>query len=225
MKLSELSHPMNHPLPESAPITTASFLWNPFRTIAGLSALGWGLAILLITGGIASLSRTHFDGVLDTHLGHSAPLWFFLGEGVINWLSAAIFLCIGGTLLTGFDGVRSIDLFGTQALARAPFLLTALICLLPGVGAYNDKLIAMASSGKAILLPPPGTAGEITSFYGAVIVMLLVTIWFVALAWKSFRVSCDVRGWKAICVFIIAIIGAEVLSKVAIVKGLVALLP
>lgn len=203
----------------------ASILWNPFRTIAGFSALGWGLAILLITGGIAFLSRTHFDGVLDTHLGHAAPLWFFLGEGMINWLSAALFLWIGGTLLTGFGRFRSIDLFGTQALARAPFLLSALICLLPGVGSYNEKLIAMASSGKVMLLPPAGTVGEVTSFSGAVIVMLLVTIWFVALAWKSFRVSCDVRGWKAICVFIIAIIGAEIVSKIAIVKGLVALLP
>lgn len=216
---------MNHPLPESVPSSKISFIWNPFRFIAGFAALGWGLAILLITGGIASLSRTHFDGVLDTHLGHPAPLWFFLGEGIINWLSLAAFLWVGGTLLTGFGRFRSIDLFGTQALARAPYLLTALICLLPGVGSYNDKLIAMASSGKVILLPPPGTAGELASFYGAVVVMLLVVIWFVALAWKSFRVSCDVRGWKSICVFVIAIIGAEIVSKIAIVKGLVALLP
>lgn len=215
---------MNDPLPTSPPFSFWGALWNPFRFIAGFPALALGVTILLIAGGIASLSNTHFDGVLDTHIGFKAPLWFFLSEGIANWLSLAICLWIGGLILKGWSSFRAIDLFGTQALARWPFLLTALVCLLPGVTTYQEKLIAMTKSGEMVLLPPSGPPAEVLSFWGATGIMLIVTVWFVALAWKSFRLSCDVRGWKAVVTFILCLIAAEILSKVVILTGFVALL-
>ena len=50
----------------------------------------------------------------------------------------------------------------------------------------------------------------------ALFVLLLCTAWFVVLAWKAFRVSCDARGGKAVAAFVIGIFVAEAVSKIAI---------
>lgn len=199
----------------------AALLWNPFRRIAGGPALGIGLVVLLVTGLFAAPTRTHFDGVLDTHVGSPAPLWFFLAEGLVNWLSLASTLWIAGAILKGLRAFRALDLYGTQALARWPFVFTAFACYLPPFQSMTAKMIEAVEAG---VLLPRATAGEWIAFSLVSIVMLLVTIWFVALSWQSFRISCDARGGKAIGAFVVAILVAEVVSKLAIVKGLDVLL-
>lgn len=204
----------SHPLRKCA-----LWLWNPFLYTAGGLALTVGIVVILFAGGIGSLSNTHFDGVLDTHTGHPAPLWFFLGEGIINWLCLSIVLLGAGYLLArSKHPFRAIDLLGTQALARWPFVVVALICLLPGYGRFSDAMVQQLSKGD--LSFPRVEVVDVVVFGLVVMVMLVALVWFVALAWKSFRVSCDLKGGKAVTMFIIGILVAEVLSKIAIIKGL-----
>lgn len=195
-----------------------TWLWNPFDLVAGGPALAIGLLIILVTGFIASFTNTHFDGVLDTHTGFKAPLWFFLAEGIVNWLSLSLVLLIAGLIVAKERRFRALDLLGTQALARWPFLITALITNLPGYAAYNAKLVVMAKQGK--ITPPPAPVAEILAFGFATLTMIVVTVWFVALAWKAFRISCDIRGWKAVTAFTVGIILAEVLSKIVFIYSL-----
>lgn len=69
----------------------------PCKTeVEGAKALLIGVVAILIAGHIGSYSKTYFDGVLDTHSGASAPQWFFLAAGIIDWLCmGAIFWTIG----------------------------------------------------------------------------------------------------------------------------------
>jgi hypothetical protein len=48
--------------------------------------------------------------------------------------------------------------------------------------------------------------------------MLLLICWVVALMYKSYSVSCNVKGGLAIGTFIAGLILAETLSKIAILK-------
>jgi hypothetical protein len=114
---------------------------------------------------------------------------------------------MGGFLVAGGRRFRALDLFGTQALARSPFLIAATVTNLPGFAGYNAKLIALAKQNKLTL--PTAPAAEMLAF--TIVTFLMITVGFVALAWKSFRISCDARGWLAVTAF--AIILAEVLSK------------
>ncbi len=98
----------------------SQWVFNPFRFIAGFKALLLGLAIILISAFIGSLSNTHFDGVIDVHTGAAAPMWFFLAEGVINWVCMVIPLFFFG-LIVSRSAFRMIDVLGTQALARWPY--------------------------------------------------------------------------------------------------------
>ncbi len=171
-----------------------------------------GLGFIGVSGVIGSLSDTHFDGVLDLHTGFVAPWWIFLAEGVIDWLALALVLWLAALMLAPRP-FRAIDLFGTQALARWPMLFAAIAFLLPGIDRCNSALMKWAQNPTQLpSIPVP----DVIAYTVAILIALLSLVWFVALAWKSFRISCDFSGGKAIATFVVGLMIAEVLSKIAI---------
>jgi sterol desaturase/sphingolipid hydroxylase (fatty acid hydroxylase superfamily) len=114
-----------------------------------------------------------------------------------------------------------IDIFGTQALARFPCLFMALVALLPGYNTLINKIIANPTNAATIIFENLG-ALIILMLVG--IVILIMVIWMVALMYRAFAVSFNVSGWKAIVSFIIGLIIAEVLSKIAIILAIKSIL-
>ena len=163
---------------------------------------------------MGSLSESHFDGVLDFHTGFAAPLWLHLSEGLIDWLVLSVVLLLGGIAISR-SRLRPLDVVGTQALARAPTLITALFALLPGHRRFAEDLLPwfLRTSPEARINPADAVAFGVT-----LLVCILMVIWMVALMYRSFSVSCNVSGRKAIWVFIAAIIVAECISKVLILR-------
>lgn len=189
-----------------------TLLFNPFVYIAGGQALGLGVGAILLAGLVGSLSNTHFDGVLDTHGGFHVPLGIFLAEGLADWLCLALVLLIFGKIISK-TAFRTIDVFGTQALARWPTLLTSVVSLPPAVARFGRELVRQ--------LTTPGVTPQINPldasvFAIAVILMLLTLAWMVTLMYRAYSVSCNVRGGKAIGTFIVGLLLAEILSKFAI---------
>ena len=190
------------------PIT---LLFNPFVYIAGAKALGLGLAAILLAGLVGSASNTHFDGVLDTHTGAEAPLWFFLAEGVIDWLCLSIVLWLAGKIISQ-SSFRAIDLFGTQALARWPSLFITVLTLATPYQRFGRELIEQLKRGKFEF-----NSTDALIFFAVALAMIPFICWMVALMYKSFSVSCNVKGAKAIVTFIIGIVLAEILSKLCLI--------
>ena len=190
------------------------WLFNPFRVVAGYKALLLGLAIILISALVGSLGNTHFDGVLDVHTGLQTPLWLFFAEGLINWICMAIPLFFFG-LIVSSSSFRAIDVLGTQALARGPYLITALAMLPDANRRIGEYLIA-----KFTQTAPTATINyiDILVFVLAMVLAVLMTVWMVALMYRAYCVSCNIKGAKAISTFIVSLIGAEVLSKFAILR-------
>lgn len=189
---------------------TVTLLFNPFVYIAGAKALWWGLGAILLAGLIGSLSNTHFDGVLDTHTGAHAPLWVFLVEGIINWLCLSIILLGLGRIISR-TAFRTIDLLGTQALARWPTLFMSLLALPPAFQRFGNELVEQLKQGKFNL-----NIADAIIFFAIVLAMFPLLCWMVFLMYKSFSVSCNVKGAKGILVFIVGILVAEVVSKVCL---------
>jgi hypothetical protein len=194
-------------------------LFHPFITIAGFQALGLGLAAILLTSWWGSWSGAHFDGVLDTHVGAKLPLWIFLSEGVIDWLSLALVLLVTGRLLSK-TAFRSLDLLGTQALARWPMLFVSLMCLAPGFHRYTQALVKSLTTLSAHPTTPalPGFGMDAVVFISVTLGMLTCVVWMVALMWKSFAHCCNMRGGLAITGFVVGLLVAEVISKLAILQ-------
>jgi hypothetical protein len=193
---------------------TIEWLFNPFRFIAGFKALLPGLAIILVSALVGSFSNTHFDGVLDAHTGLEAPRWLFFAEGLINWVCMVIPLFFFG-LIVSRSSFRTIDVFGTQALARWPYLITSVVMLPDAnqrVGIYLMSKFTQTAPAVAI------SSTDVFIFVFAVILAIFMVIWMVALMYRAYAVSCNIKGAGAIITFIVSLIGAEVLSKVAILS-------
>ncbi|HMJ65058.1 MAG TPA: hypothetical protein VK615_06885 [Candidatus Binatia bacterium] len=189
---------------DKKPIT---LLFNPFVYIAGGKALALGLLTILVASLLGSLSTTHFDGVLDTHTGRAAPLWFFLVEGVIAWLCLSLVLLILGRIISQ-TSFRSIDLLGTQALARWPTIFSALVCLPPAVRRFSNQLLEQIKRGGEFHI----NVADAAVFAVVLLAIIVFTCWMVALMYKSFSISCNVKGGKAIGTFIAGLLIAEILS-------------
>lgn len=189
-----------------------TLLFKPFVYIAGVEALGLGLAAILLAGLVGSLSHTHFDGVLDTHTGAHAPLWIFLAEGLVDWLCLGLVLLIFGKIISN-TAFRTLDLLGTQALARWPTIFISLVTLPPAFQRFTHELLLqlMHPGGKIEINP-----WDAIIFFAATILMLPLLCWMIALMYQSYSVSCNVKGGKAIGTFIAGLIFAEILSKIAL---------
>ena len=122
------------------------------------------------------------------------------------WAILSALLYIGGRLISR-SRVRPIDVFGTQALARAPGLLIALIAVSPPF-----RFLALSLIDHNILDLSIARLAFISSVG---LVLLLLLVWMVLLMYRSFAVSCNVAGGRAIAVFIAAIALGEVATGAA----------
>jgi hypothetical protein len=190
----------------------STWLFNPFIYVAGAKALLIGWAAILLAGFLGSLSKTHLDGVLDMHTGIAAPRWVFLAEGFVDWICLTATLLIAGRILSR-TSFRTIDLAGTQALARWPTVLVGLIALPKGYQRFSAYLLEQfLKHGERIEF-----AGADAFVFAAVVLgMILLLCWMVFLMYRSYSVSCNLRGAKAVLSFIGALIVAEILSKAAL---------
>lgn len=185
------------------------YLFNPFEFIAGTKALFIGLCVILITGLISYFCNIHIDGVIDMHFGAQAPLYIHLIEGLIDWLCLSIILYLAGVVLSATK-IRMIDVFGTLALARWPMIINVLFgFFVSGERVGNFLLYKFLKQGEAVVLK----GHEMPVFIIFSILSLLFIIWMIALFWKAYTVSCNLKGPKAVISFIIGLLLAEVFSK------------
>ena len=198
------------------PAAMRGLLFRPFRHIAGSNSLLIGLAAILLSGLVGSVSYSHFDGVLDFHTGRRAPMSLFLLEGLVDWLALAVVLFTAGKLLSR-TAFRAIDLFGTQAMARWPMLIFAVVALAPPYQRFADSLgKQLTVAGGAFSIP----VSELLIGGMVIVVGLLSMIWMVTLMYQSYSICCNVRGGRAIVSFVGGLIVAEALSKIILMRML-----
>ncbi len=178
-----------------------NWLYNPFIQIAGTRSLLSGLLVLLVTAFLGGLNNVHYDGVIDIHAGMPAPWLLFLMESTLSWLLFSVFLLVAAKVLSK-SKVRVIDIFGTQALARYPYLLISLISFIPY---FHFEYTGMPDLSASLII------------FG--LVTFVFTIWTVILMYNAYSVSANLKGAKAVVSFIIALVLAEVLFKIIFVNS------
>jgi hypothetical protein len=189
-----------------------TWLFNPFERLAGWNSMLLGMLVLLSSALVASFANLHFDGVIDLHFGESVKFTTTLTECTIDWLCLSGLLYLSG-LLFSKSKIRPIDVFGTQALARFPFLISALFSLL-----FGEKKMLRYIEYKFLHL---GEVVEITALdvvsFGLLMLITLVTlVWMIWLMFKAYSVSCNLKGTKGVVTFIGALILAEIFAKILI---------
>jgi hypothetical protein len=177
-----------------------NWLYNPFIQIAGARSLFFGLLILVVTAFLGGLNNVHYDGVIDIHAGMPSPMLLFILEVILSWLLFSVILLIAAKILSR-SKVRAIDIFGTQAFAKYPYLFVSLISFIPY---FRFEFHGM----------PDITASLI--FFG--LLTIVFTIWTVVLMYNAYSVSANLKGAKAVVSFIVALVFAEVLFKIIIIN-------
>ncbi|MFK8017841.1 MAG: hypothetical protein AB8G17_20625 [Gammaproteobacteria bacterium] len=184
---------------------------DPFHYVAGAQALLLGCAILALTALVASFASVHLDGIIDAHYGAPLSVLRGLAEGALNVTIMTLVLA-PVVFFLGRPGWRFIDLLGTQVLARAPFVLIALIMLGYPMFIELPDVVALSQSGTA------PTSAQALALLGLTALTLPPVIWSVYLMYRSFSTCADLRGGKAIVAFVIALIVAETLSKLIFLR-------
>jgi len=177
-------------------------LWNPFIRVAGWQAFFVGLIVIAVTGFIASYGNLLFDGAIDAHFGEEVPIGKMFLLLTIDLISVVLIMYMTGLFIS--KNFRFVDVLGTMTLSRAPFLVLALSALF-----VRQPDLSEIIKNPMIVLSYP-------SFILFGIISVPVIVWYIALMYNALKISTGVRGTKLTIAFILALLIAEIVSKVLI---------
>ena len=195
-------------------MTIVRWLFNPFVRIAGTTALAVGLGAIVLGGLVAGAVGIRFDGLIDIHFVGPVPLWLPVLEGMLNWIVISVLIAGVARVFGGAGGVRLIDVAGTQAMARAPLILSVSICSLPWI---RNSLAEMATSLQDSGLAAPNLGPGV--LVGSLIMMAGIA-WMIVLMWNAFSACCHIKGGRGIALFVGAVVVGEVITKGVVVRFL-----
>ncbi|MES2779539.1 MAG: hypothetical protein V4651_06525 [Bacteroidota bacterium] len=181
-----------------------SWLFNPFMYLAGWQAMIAGFIMMLVVAGLASLSSIRFDGTLDMHVADPLNLVTHIQLIFVDYISLSVLLLIAGMLMSK-SHYRIIDIMGTQLLARWPLLFMTLLALIVNLDPIRE-------AGKHFD-PQHIDALFTISFMIFLCVSVIITVWMIVLMYRSYSISFNLIGNKAIGSFIVCLLLAEILSK------------
>jgi len=183
-------------------------LINPFNYIAGAKSLLIGLAMIFITSLTGYYSNTFFPDILSVKTGVELTFKVSLLFNIVNWLSISLLLYIA-SLIFSKSSVRFIDLFGTQALARSPYLLATLLGFSKSINRLGEYFLwKYLSIGE----PTDISSLEMTIAVVLLTLIVIISIWMITLMYNAFKVSSNIKGGKSVTIFIIVFILSIILS-------------
>ncbi len=186
------------------------WLFNPFEMIAGWTSLLIGIGIILITGVICFFGKLHLDGAIDLHGGTDTNLTISFSEGIINWLIVTIMMYITGRIVSK-STIRFIDVAGTQAMARFPYLAASLATFIfPAEKILEYIEWKIYKRGDVVEL----SNMDIILIGVQAMLTIACAVWLIVLMYKAYSVSCNLKGSKGIFSFIAALLAAEIVSKI-----------
>jgi len=186
-------------------------LFYPFENYTEKQLLSFGFLFTILGSLLAYMLNARFDGALDLHfvkeLSFAAP---FL-DNLINLLSITFLLFSAGKIIN--TKTRLLDMFIAALIFRLPIYLLSLTNI-------NSYLYSITEKFAEIDLQNPQVLPISELDMSIILVFALVTITFIVYAlfllYQGYKVACNAKGAKPIVFFIIAVLMAEILSKLFI---------
>ncbi len=172
------------------------WLLAPATRMSTSKALAFTCTIALLSIGLAKLLKVRFDGALDVHLGTEAVPWGVVALDVLAYLPLTVGAFYAVSLVFGSRG-RFVDFFVGVGVARIAMLLQALAAAL---------FLPMPQKDQPL---PPTSAGVLF----ATVLVLPLLVWGMAMLFFHFREASGLRRGRLAFGFIVAVIAAEVVSK------------
>lgn len=177
-------------------------LFNPFQFIAGTKALIIGVIVIILTAICNYFVNKPFTFLINWSMIRT------IIESLAGWFLFSTLLYILGRIFSK-SRIRFIDVLGTQALARIPFIFTALISLIPMFNKFIAYLLWTAVKiGKEVEV----ATHEIVLSLFLYAMLFFAMIWGLILMFNAFKVSTNLKGEKGVWLFVIALVFSLITS-------------
>ncbi|MFT3740188.1 MAG: hypothetical protein QM786_15675 [Breznakibacter sp.] len=171
---------------------------NPFFYVAGWQSFAIGMAVALGTALVAGFSGTYFPDVLSVKVGVRLPFGALMVQWCINWGIVSLLMYVAGLIFSN-SRPRFIDVFGTQGMARLPYFFAAFLPFVPAMEKLGKMLVGKhLGVGETVSM----SVGETTLAIAQIILTIAFTVWMVAWMYRAFSVSVNLKGGKAVGIFV-----------------------
>jgi len=184
-------------------------LFNPFGIYSEKQLLVSGILITLAGSFVGSLFNVTFDGVLDVHQ-YETDFLTSLKENSINVACIFIVLIVLGKLIN--RKTRVIDILNTAMVSRFPQYISAVITALPVLKKVEDEIISHQGDLQHLNFQPM----DLMLLFVISMILLAITAYYITLLVNGFRTAVNAKKWQHFVGFAIALIIAEIISKLLI---------
>ncbi|MCR9183074.1 MAG: hypothetical protein NXH73_09115 [Flavobacteriaceae bacterium] len=185
-----------------------TFLFNPFKRYSEQQLLLFGGVTAIFGVVFASLTNTHFDGVLDTHFGHTVTFKTAAFQSIINIVSIVLVFYPAGKWIN--SKTRLIDIFNLSLIIKIPAYFMMPLNINNWAYLKTEPLLEAVSNPFNLQFTP-----EMILFLALSSILAIgVFVWLIILLYNGFKVATNLKETKHIILFILAIIVAEIVSKV-----------
>lgn len=185
-----------------------TLLFNPFKKYSEQQLLIFG-GITAVAGVVfASLTNTHFDGILDAHFGKHVTLRTAALQSLINIVSIVVVFYPLGKWIN--PKTRLIDVFNLSLIVKVPAYLMMPLNINGWAYSKTEPLLGVMANPFNLQFTPEMILFLIISS----LLAILVFVWLIIVLYNGFKVATNLKETKHIIMFILAIIVAEIVSKV-----------
>jgi hypothetical protein len=175
-----------------------TLLFQPFERYSERSLVAVGLLCAVSAVFAGAYFDVRFDGVLDLH--------FVPGSSVKD---------LSVDLATGFITLFVFlfaDILAAVLVAKIPMYLPMLLNAGGRITAAGEKIVEQTVERQPLSLD----ALSMTLLVLSIILVLLFLVWSVALLYNGYKTAAHAKGAKAIVLFIMALLLAEIASKIVL---------
>jgi hypothetical protein len=187
-----------------------SLLFKPFEKFSETRLLAFGIVSTLIGTYLGFLCSVRFDGVLDMHIVPEIQIGESIMDSIVNIGSLFLLLFVVAKIIN--KKTRVIDIITTALVARTPLYVLALSNLNSTLRKANEAILESATTESFYKILP----SDVVVIVIFALISILLLIWYVALLYNGYKVACNAKGKTHVLFFILALLMAEVLSKILI---------
>ncbi|MBI1183212.1 hypothetical protein GC194_02990 [bacterium] len=185
-------------------------LINPFEKLNERLLLLIGIASIAFGSATGALMQFRFDGILDMHTPGEATIMQTFFDNLIDISCLVICLFIAARGIN--EKTRPIDLLNTSMVARLPLYLAPLFDFTHA----STRLLKLTEAGDYENIMHEINALDIVSLIVFALFSIWFLVWYVALLYNGYKVACNAKSGKAVAYFILALLAAEIISKILI---------
>ena len=194
----------------NAPRFSMRILFDPYDRVGLATALVVGLLTAVAAGFAAIPLGLRFDGYMDIHIAPvSVTAFAAIADQAVAWPLSALVLWL--VALPFARASRLVDFLAVAGLARV-LLLAAGVLLAP----LTPEPSTLADMSRRAMSDPTAVLGDVASMLPMIAVALVFIGWFIAASVFGFRHASGLRRGRLAGAVVIALLAAEIVSKVAI---------